>query len=129
MLRNTIHPKRQRFRIAMPTKTHRDPATCRDVDCIHYLHGWQTVVGLGSPQEVYIRTRSKRSFRVEQTSATILTFVFEAGQRCFREHTALNGREPFYLHETADGRRVHRAPDFMEHVHEELRKNVGLKEG
>lgn len=87
-----------------------------------------TVVAVGSPQEDYIRKRSRRKWRVEQTSETILTFIFEPGQRCFREHTDLNGRPPYYLHETADGRRVHRPQDFMEHAHQEIEKNVGLKE-
>ena len=128
MRRNTIHPDKQRFRISLPPTTHRMAATCEDVDCPHYLNGWKTVVAPGSAQDVYIRTQSRRKWRVEQTSETILTYYFERGQRCFREHTMINGREPFYLHETAEGRRVHRPQDFMEHVHEEFKKNVGLRE-
>lgn len=120
MLAKRMHPKLHNFRIALPAATHRVAASCADVDCTHYLGGWATVAAVGSPQEEYIRNRSQRRWRVEQTSPTILTFIFEAGQRCFREHTRLNGREPFYLHETAEGRRVHRPQDFIEHAHQEI---------
>ena len=129
MPRNTMHPAVQRFRIAIPAATHRRPASCRDVDCTHYLHGWQTVVAVGSAQEHFIRKQSGRRFRVEQTSDTILTFTFESGQRCFgTQHTVQTGRPPFYLHETSAGRRVHTPEGFMEHAHEQIEKNIGLED-
>ena len=121
MRRNAMHPARQDFRVAMPPSTHRIPATCREVDCPHFLDGWMTVVAVGSRQDIYIRHDNSRKWTVQmkEGSTTILEFIFEPGQTCFREHTRLSGRPPFYLHETADGRRLHRAQDFIEHVHEE----------
>ena len=119
MPRKTIHPNLQNFRIAMPPSTHRMVATCEDVDCDHYLGGWMTVVAVDSRQDVYIRKHSGRKWTVTKVG-TQLEYRFEAGQKCFTEHTLLNGREPFYLHETAEGRRVHRAKDFIEHAHQEI---------
>ena len=130
MRRNTLHPAIQRFRVSLPFSTHRDPASCQDVDCTHYLGGWITIVGVGSEQEDYIRRLSGRKFSVkkQEGSTTILEFTFESGQRCFQEHTVLNGREPYYLHETAQGRRVHTPEGFMEHAHQEIEKNIGLED-
>ena len=126
MPRNLVHPAEQHFRVLMPAATHREYATCVAVDCSHYRDGWATVVPVGSPQEDYIRKDSGRQFRVEKTSDSILTFVFAPGQRCFQQHTALNGREPFYLHETSEGRRVHSSgKDFIEHTHEQMDKTIG----
>lgn len=128
MQRNAMHPGVQKFRVAMPASTHRTEATCEEVDCIHYLGGWQTIVAIDSPQDVYIRKHSGRRWTVEKIGDNALTYTFEPGQKCFRDHTRLNGREPFYLHETAEGRRVHRPQDFMEHAHDEIERTVGLVE-
>ena len=129
MPRNLVHPAEQHFRILMPAATHREYATCADVDCPHYLGGWMTIVAVDSPQERYIRKDSGRQFRVEKTSDSILTFVFTPGQRCFRQHTTLNGKQPFYLHETSEGRRVHSSgKDFIEHTHEQMDKTIGKEQ-
>ena len=127
MRRNTIHPGRQDFRVSMPPSTHRIPATCREVDCPHYLEGWMTVVAVGSRQDIYIRHDNSRKWTVKNVGDNALEFIFEPGQPCFREHTRLSGRPPFYLHETADGRRLHRAQDFIEHVHEETDRHFKIR--
>ena len=129
MRRNLVHPAEQHFRILMPAAPHREAATCAEVDCPHYLGGWMTIVAVDSPQERYIRKDSGRQFRVEKTSDSILTFVFTPGQRCFRQHTTLNGKPPFYLHETSGGRRVHSSgKDFIEHTHEQMDKTIGKEQ-
>ena len=86
-----------------------------------------TVVAVGSRQDIYIRQDFSRNWKVKKVGDNALEFIFEAGQTCYREHTRLNGREPFYLHETADGRRLHRAQDFIEHVHEETDRHFAEK--
>lgn len=131
---NTIqHPGLQRFRIALPAATHRSPASCEDVDCPNYIKGWITIVDIGAPmgeaQERYLRMNPRKlDFSIVKKSEYELAFIFVPGQQCFDEHTVLNGREPYYLHETTDGRRVHRAEDFIEHAKEEIQKNVGKEE-
>ena len=127
MPRNTIHPGRQDFRISMPASTHRIPATCEEVDCTHYLGGWMTVVAIDSRQDIYIRKDKSRRWTVKKVGDSALEFIFAPGQTCFREHTRLSGRPPFYLHETADGRRLHRAQDFIEHVHEETDRHFNVR--
>ncbi len=127
MPRNAMHPGLQNFRVAMPPATHRISATCREVDCTHYLGGWMTVVAVDSRQDIYIKNHCGRKWTVTKVGANTLEYIFEPGQTCFREHTRLSGRPPFYLHETAEGRRVHRAQDFIEHVHEETDRHFAEK--
>ncbi len=78
-------PKRH-FLADNPLPTHWRLATCREVDCPHYLLGWQTVVGSASPQAEYIRRESGRRLREERHADGLSRFVFEAGQKCFRQH-------------------------------------------
>ncbi len=127
------HPSLQRFRVAIPAATHRSKASCEDVDCTHYLNGWSMVVdigaALGEAQARYLRLNPRKlDFSERKKSQYEVEFVYPPGQQCFREHTVLNGREPYYLHETADGCRIHRADDFIEHAKEEIHKNVGKEE-
>ena len=89
-------------------------ATCAEVDCGAYLHGWQTTVDestdLGQGQAHYIRKNSGRRFvesRVLSDEGVPLTaFRFEAGQRCFRadEHRARLERPEIYLVRDGDWR-------------------------
>ncbi len=128
MQRNDIGKKEQRFVVSLPPATHRVPATCADVDCPHYIGGWMTIVGKGSPQEDYITRLSGRRYKVGREYDQTIEYIFEAGQRCFREHTDLSGRPPYYIHQTQEGRRVHsRGKDFIEHVHEEIDKNTVVR--
>lgn len=59
------------------------PATCEQVDCDAYLHGWVTVVAADSEQAYYIRTQSGRSFIEERGEGGLATFTFAPGQQCF----------------------------------------------
>lgn len=87
----------QTFRMSMPVATHRRVASCREVDCSHYLEGWKTIVATGSAQALYIKHHSERRF-IEQTEAGQTAFLFHPGQECFRNHTVPLGRPPFLLH-------------------------------
>lgn len=127
------HPGMQRFRVAMPAATHRAKASCEDVDCPNYLRGWTTIVdtgvAMGEAQARYLRLNPRKlDFSVVKKSEYELAFIYPPGQECFSDHTVLNGREPYYLHETSDGRRIHKAEDFIEHAKEEIQKNVGKEE-
>ena len=128
MPRNAMPANLQDFRVLLPPDTHRDPATCREVDCPHYLGGWMTVVAVDSAQDVYIRNDSGREFMVTKVGDQV-EYCFTPGQRCFRQHTKLNGREPYYIHETRDSRLVHqRGEDFIEHTHQEMDRHFRDKE-
>jgi hypothetical protein len=83
-------------------------ATCKEVNCSHWEKGWQTVLDL-SPQQPggdlglmrarynYIRDSSGRSFKEEWVGSTV-TFLFPAGQTCFRSHQMPVERDPVFLH-------------------------------
>jgi len=86
-----------RHRAAAPAATHKRIARCEEVDCPHYLIGWETAVGSESPQALYIRHNSQRRFEEHQTGNGEVTFYFSAGQQCFRQHMVSNGREAIFL--------------------------------
>jgi len=76
-------PRNQQFfRIRRPLATHWRPATCKEMDCPHYLNGWKTIVPFDSPQAEYIRNGSGRHF-TETREGDIAEFVFPPGQTCF----------------------------------------------
>lgn len=109
----------------------RRPATCVDVDCAAYLHGWTTEVDessdLGAAQAHYVRRESGRAFVEGRTPGGLTVFTFEAGQQCFADHTTVDDRPPIFLVRSGDWRgnpggqhRVHTRPehwveDFSEH--------------
>lgn len=76
------------FAINVPKATHTMPATCKDVDCPNYLNGWKTILDSSQIKFIHMVKTSGRSYK-ESVEGTIHTFVFEAGQPCFRakEHT------------------------------------------
>ena len=76
----------ERWRITAPLETHWQPATCREVDCPHWLQGWTTIVPDPSPQAEYIRHDSGRRFIEKKNDEGTVTFSFYQGQTCFREH-------------------------------------------
>jgi hypothetical protein len=73
------------FGIVAPVSTHFRPATCEDIGCLAYHHGW-TLDTAGLPAElVHDAKTSGRSYtttRAEDTGAEVL--VFAAGQPCFK---------------------------------------------
>lgn len=97
------------YQILAPTATHWRPATCAEVDCAAYLHGWSTTVDesteLGAKQAHHIRRESGRGFTEDRTYGGLTTFFFEPGQRCFRasEHKA-QVRPEHYLIRPGDWR-------------------------
>ena len=108
--------------IAAPLTTHYNLATCADVDCPHYLTGWDSLIDertdLGRRQASYIRGPSGRRFTEERQEDGLTRFAFEAGQKCFGEHRARNMRPDRYVERDGDyrgnptGRRyVHTRPE------------------
>lgn len=76
------------FGYRRPLATHWRPATCAEVECPHYLHGWMTPADertdLGIAQAYYIRHKSGRGYREHRDEIGRTIFVFAPGQRCFR---------------------------------------------
>ena len=81
------------WEVIYPHASHYRPATCAEVDCSHYLNGWQTVVdestNLGQARAYYIRHGQTRGFtesRDDRNGIVVTVFKFHSGQTCFREH-------------------------------------------
>ena len=88
----------EHFGIARPLATHWRRASCAEMDCPHYIWGWETLIDertdFGKMQADYIRHKSGREFKEEVLANGLIRFEFHAGQRCFREHKVPLEREP-----------------------------------
>src|ERR1051325_10467335 len=107
------------YQLLRPGSTHYRPATCEEVDCEPFRQGWVTRLEKATQQEMVDLLRvtcqnTGRAFR-EIDEGTHLSFIFEAGQACFRavQHKVLLEREPLYVVRRGDwradlgSRRVH----------------------
>ncbi len=102
------------FAIASPISTHFRKGTCDEAGCLAHRHGWKTTVDetsdLGQGQAHYIRASSGRRFVETHTETGLTEFTFEAGQKCFSEHSVPLDRPEVYgkfagdhrLHERSD---------------------------
>lgn len=121
------------WEIRAPKDTHWRAATCAEIDCGAYLHGWRTTVDerteLGQGQAYYIRKQSGRKYTEARNGSGVTVFTFEAGQRCFKadDHQMRIERPEIYVVRDGDHRgnprgwvRRHNSPadwvdDFAEH--------------
>lgn len=99
------------YAVKSPLTTHYVPATCEEVRCLDYLHGWMVKLPGLSPQLIHTAKNSGRRFREmevldEQSGKGIPALVFEAGQPCFRAstHRKPNGRPEIFLKRNGDWR-------------------------
>jgi hypothetical protein len=88
--RSMTERKKDEYSINRPLPTHWRPATCAEVNCPHYLHGFQTVVDehttLGQAQANYIRHDRTRQHKETRRPDGLTVFSFEPGQRGFAPH-------------------------------------------
>lgn len=122
------------YGMSMPLATHWQPATCEDVQCDAYVHGWVTTVDLttdlGQRQYDYLTHDKTRSCTRQNVTQTLVKFVYKPGNRCFRsaDHRLPVGRPARFYVAGGDHRgnplgtpvRVHKngadwAEDFAEH--------------
>ncbi|SFY52045.1 hypothetical protein [Streptomyces sp. F-1] len=110
------------YQIVAPQSTHWVAATCAEVDCAHYLNGWQSVIDeateLGQRQAHYIRKQSGRAYREERRPDGLTVFTFEAGQACFNaaKHQKRTGRPELYIVRDGDHRGNPRGTAPRQHV-------------
>lgn len=121
----------QTYQIVAPPATHFRPATCAEIECPSYLHGWKTTIDpstdLGAKQLDYITRRSGRAYVSEKLGTGLIEFTFEAGQTCFQagqHRTRIDKPEIFVVREgdrrlrTGGHRRftgAHAAEDWRDH--------------
>ncbi len=113
-------PRRQ-YSIVAPLSTHWRAATCAEAECPAYEHGWRTTVDvsteLGRRQARYIRKESGRSFTESSDMPGMVTFEFEAGQKCFAadQHRVRGERDNIFAVRSDDSVRgsatIHSGPD------------------
>lgn len=108
--------------IARPLDSHWRPASCEEVACDHFLHGWRTRVEGLPPQLLSDAITSGRKYSFMQIAPGETWLHFEAGQRCFGHfrHRLPVGRPPLYVVRDGDRRgnprgtrdRLHQRADF-----------------
>ncbi len=111
------------YEIRQPHETHSRSASCEEVGCGAYIHGWVTALDINLPAHqdaaLFIETQSGRSYTKERTSDTTYSYKFSPGQTCFAAHMIRIGREPIYVVKNGDWRRSdnvvqRRAADWVE---------------
>lgn len=100
---------------------HYRPATCAEVECPQWAHGWQTRVPTGSDLDKYLASKAHgRAFTYGFREKGERTYLFPSGQECFRSsmHRVPIEREPFFVVRDGDWRgnprgtaAVNRRPD------------------
>lgn len=101
------------YRMLQPISTHMRFATCEEVDCEPYLHGWRVPLSAMIAEGYADLKRLGYRFARVELGAGEGYLEFEAGQQCFnqlhpdRRHRTLVGRAPLfkrngYLHSTAE---------------------------
>lgn len=101
------------FSIKAPPSTHTRPASCAEVECEHYRHGWTKTVLAGSDDAALIRHASqglvdghRRRYRTILLGGGMVRLEFPPEQPCFRalSHRVSLDRPEFYLLRGGDWR-------------------------
>lgn len=96
------------FAIRTPKATHFRTATCREVECAAWQHGWTTSLDLTTPlgqkQATYIRMKSGREFVFVTATSNRIVLWFPPGQKCFAEHKVPLDKPPLFIVRDGDRR-------------------------
>lgn len=103
----------QTWRGSAPRSTHWRHASCAEVECKRYEHGWVTILSAGSDQERLLRRACdgldghRRHYVEKAGDAGLIEFHFEAGQACFKvsQHMVRLDRPELYVVYHGDWRR------------------------
>lgn len=91
------------FGIRRPAQSHWRPASCAEVECQAYMHGWVTAIdeasSLGQTQAAWIRGGSRRRYTEARGLDGLTLFTFPAEQPCFdaASHRRALDREPLFV--------------------------------
>jgi hypothetical protein len=96
----------QTFALLQPLASHFRPASCLEVACPMYEHGWETRVPVGSEMAEMARSLKGQYHFVETREGGEAVFTFPPGQACFRasEHRLSVERDPIALVRGGDWR-------------------------
>jgi hypothetical protein len=95
-----------------PLSSHFRRVTCAEAQCRDYVHGWVTVVDtatpLGQRQFDYLSHDRSRSWHMEKTGTSLVSFTYPPGNEGFdsarHEHYKPAGRPPVLLVQDGDWR-------------------------
>lgn len=99
------------YELRQPLDTHFRVATCAEVECEQWAHGWQTGLDLTNAEQVWlanwVRVRSGLVFKYTQLDTKVI-FTFPPGQQCLRSriqpHRVPLDREPVHIVRGGDWR-------------------------
>lgn len=100
------------YSMLFPLRTHWRKASCAEVECDHYVMGWDTVVDtateLGRQQYDYLHGDRTRSFTETKEGYTLVKFHYGPGNRPFagprHDHVIKIAREPLMVVRDGDWR-------------------------
>jgi hypothetical protein len=94
------------YQIAAPISTHWRPASCAEVECPNYLHGWKVRADVLDEKMIHTATHSGRKFVWQRLSELENWLVYEAGQPCFQAavHRVRVDRPELYIVREGDRR-------------------------
>jgi hypothetical protein len=72
------------YQVLAPAATHWRRASCEEVSCQHYMHGWATTVPTGGELEHTIRESGRHWSSATPMPDGTTVYVFPAGTPCFR---------------------------------------------
>lgn len=92
--------------LAQPLSTHWRRATCEEIGCPDWTHGWRVRVEGLSAEKLYLARTEGGRHRELRIAEGETWLEFEAGQPCFRasQHRAPLGRAPLYVVRDGDAR-------------------------
>ena len=106
------------FQVAAPAATHWRPASCEDVGCEQYRHGWRVRVEGLTERDLHTARNCGRTYRVEQIADGETWLVYPPGQPCFRasQHRLPTGRPELYVVRDGDWRGNPRRTEARRHT-------------
>lgn len=110
------------YSIHAPLSSHFRPATCAEINCPHYVHGWRTRVE-GLPAELLHAARnSGRHYREVKLAEGETWLEFPAGQRCFQatEHRTRIDKPELFIVRDGDWRGNPRGTKGRQHLNPAL---------
>lgn len=96
------------YAIVRKDGVHARPATCAEVECPQWAHGWVTRVPRGSRLADFIvgNTHGRKFTETTSIESAEREFIFPFGQECFRssQHRVPIEREPLFVVRDGDWR-------------------------
>ncbi len=76
------------YGMSMPLSSHWRAATCEEVSCDAWIHGWVSTfdlsTDLGQRQFEFCKNDRERGFSMQRPGLSLVKFVYPPGNRCFR---------------------------------------------